>query len=174
MTTDDLWGELASPTITPAPAALEDAPPVTPPSPNPMVARYGVGPDGATCGDCVHLLREGGYERTYIKCRLRGMTHGHGTDHRAKWPACPWYVRQGTTPVGQRHTLPSRCGLPPALMALATTHQRCPNCGQLLAFMIGRTHYGVPSHSEFNAEVARCAERRLPKQSTTEATHAPA
>jgi len=139
-----------------------------------MVARYGVGPDGATCGDCVHLLREGGYERTYIKCRLRGMTHGHGTDHRAKWPACPWYVRQGTTPVGQRHTLPSRCGLPPALMALATTHQRCPNCGQLLAFMIGRTHYGVPSHSEFNAEVARCAERRLPKQSTTEATHAPA
>lgn len=60
---------------------------------NPMLAALGAGPDGAQCGSCVHLLRLPYHGKTYIKCRLRGITHGTGTDHRVRWPACAKYER---------------------------------------------------------------------------------
>lgn len=62
------------------------------PKVNPMLA-FGPGPEGATCRTCVHLVKanvdtaRGGY----LKCEIRGITGGTGTDHRAKWDACAYY-----------------------------------------------------------------------------------
>ena len=42
-----------------------------------------------TCGDCGLLLRHERYRHTYLKClAVPDLTHGPGTDVRAKWPAC--------------------------------------------------------------------------------------
>lgn len=59
-----------------------------PPQENPMVNKFGKGPDGVVCKDCACFVRRGGYSKTYFKCRLRGITSGPGTDHRAGWQAC--------------------------------------------------------------------------------------
>lgn len=53
-----------------------------------MLAMYGAGPAGATCGGCAHLVRVRYHDYAYFKCRKHGMTRGSGTDHRLKWPAC--------------------------------------------------------------------------------------
>lgn len=60
--------------------------------PNPALAVYGPGPDGATCGTCQHLQRPHRFAKTYRKCALRGDSYGPGTDHYASWPACGRYV----------------------------------------------------------------------------------
>lgn len=62
-----------------------------PPRRNPCLKLYGLGPEGARCGTCKHLVRfrRGG---TWYKCDLRTMTHGANTDHRVRWPACGRYV----------------------------------------------------------------------------------
>ena len=78
MRTDDLW-----PAYTP-PARFTD--------PNPLVRKHGYGPEGATCRDCDELLRVRHCTKTYRKCERRGVTHGAGTDHCAKWRACAFYV----------------------------------------------------------------------------------
>ena len=57
------------------------------PASNPMVRVFGSGPEGAVCRDCRWLISFA-YSRNYYKCELRGMTHGAGTDHRVRWPAC--------------------------------------------------------------------------------------
>lgn len=57
---------------------------------NPLLIRLGPGPEGATCGGCVHLFAKR-YAGTYHKCELRGDTNGPGTDHRVRWPACGRY-----------------------------------------------------------------------------------
>lgn len=62
--------------------------------PNPALAVYGHGPRGATCGTCALLERPRRYAKTYRKCRLRGDSHGEGTDHYASWPACGKYVKE--------------------------------------------------------------------------------
>lgn len=54
---------------------------------NPCIAQWGTGPDGKTCKDCVHLVRQR-QANVWYKCRLRRNTHGRGTDHRTGWPAC--------------------------------------------------------------------------------------
>jgi hypothetical protein len=56
-------------------------------SPNPMVRRFGPGPEGAVCRDC-RWLHAFEYSRVYYKCELRGISHGPATDHRVRWPAC--------------------------------------------------------------------------------------
>jgi hypothetical protein len=58
---------------------------------NPCVARFGVGPDGATCKGCAHLYRMHWHDYKYPKCDLRKLTHGPGSDHRVNWLACGKY-----------------------------------------------------------------------------------
>ncbi len=53
-----------------------------PPSPNPCVNLYGPGPADKQCKDCSHLIKIGGHARDYIKCDLRKITNGAGSDHR--------------------------------------------------------------------------------------------
>lgn len=77
---------------------LVDLPPRPEPidSPNPMVVKFGPGPAGITCCDCVHLH---GFRQsaTWYKCELRAWkskggkypgTIYPGKDHRVRWPAC--------------------------------------------------------------------------------------
>lgn len=59
--------------------------------PNPGVEVYGFGPPGAQCGTCFQFLRHQHGQNRYGKCRIRGLTHGAGTDHYATWPACGRY-----------------------------------------------------------------------------------
>jgi hypothetical protein len=62
---------------------------------NPLLAVYGPGPEGMTCGKgkgCAHLYLQGGVSGHYLKCSLRLNTSGPGTDHRSRWPACGRYV----------------------------------------------------------------------------------
>lgn len=53
---------------------------------NPLVNTRG--PDGHTCGDCIHRQPHGGHAKTYPKCNLGPRTNGPKTDVRANWPAC--------------------------------------------------------------------------------------
>jgi len=55
---------------------------------NPCMALYGRGPQGVQCKDCDHLVRVRHHDKTYLKCDLRSITHGAGSDHRAHWYAC--------------------------------------------------------------------------------------
>jgi hypothetical protein len=66
------------------------------PDGNPMVVKHGAGPEGATCRHCQHICRFRPGVNTYIKCRMRGITAGPGTDHRLKWKACRFYQKEGT------------------------------------------------------------------------------
>lgn len=57
---------------------------------NPMVVKYGKGPEGEKCKNCEHLyFRQ--YNRRFYKCRLRGDTHGPGTDHQVGHHACSFF-----------------------------------------------------------------------------------
>ena len=58
------------------------------PGDNPCIAKYGQGPVGKQCKECVHLIRVGGHARDYRKCDLRRITQGKGSDHKVSWPAC--------------------------------------------------------------------------------------
>lgn len=42
---------------------------------------------GASCGGCAHLFKSH-KGSAYLKCLKTRMTHGRGSDIRAKWPAC--------------------------------------------------------------------------------------
>lgn len=52
-------------------------------------ARPGTGPEGETCGSCVHLERRK-MSKTYLKCGMTKATWtgGGASDVRAKDPAC--------------------------------------------------------------------------------------
>lgn len=61
-----------------------------------MWSRFGPGPAGTTCKDCVALR---GYQnrsgrRTYYKCGVYGVSSGPGTDWRVKWPACGYFEKK--------------------------------------------------------------------------------
>lgn len=58
--------------------------------PNPCIKLYGPDPMGRSCKWCAHLNRRG----RYFKCAFRKETHGPGSDHRQKWPACGKYERK--------------------------------------------------------------------------------
>lgn len=53
---------------------------------NPMLV-YGR-TEGETCRNCSHLRQDWHNGKTYLKCDLRKLTRGAGSDHRAHWPAC--------------------------------------------------------------------------------------
>lgn len=57
---------------------------------NPMVIKYGFGPEGCKCKECGFFYRKQ-YAKTYFKCQKRGNTNGEKTDHRANWKACKFY-----------------------------------------------------------------------------------
>lgn len=65
-------------------------------SPNPCVRLYGFSKDRKkTCRECVHLYGVG-KSRTYYKCSFRKFTHGPGSDHRVRWPACGKFSTERT------------------------------------------------------------------------------
>jgi hypothetical protein len=114
----DLWGnEVQAPEPTPPPAPRDQADHAAEwerlreqarererrrwRSGNPLVRTLGLGPEGATCKGCCHLLRLDYHDGRYIKCELRGVTHGTATDHRVKWPACARY--DGGSDGGRTH-----------------------------------------------------------------------
>lgn len=55
---------------------------------NPMLAVYGTGPEGTQCKDCEHFHWIKYHDGVYLKCDLRNMTHGAGSDHKARWHSC--------------------------------------------------------------------------------------
>lgn len=67
--------------------------PPLPVEPNPCIAVYGPGPEGARCKGCEHLYVVR-YAGTYYKCDLRENTRGRATDHRTGWRACGRYVER--------------------------------------------------------------------------------
>lgn len=50
----------------------------------------GKGPEGKTCGECVHLRRNGG---KYFKCEKQTITAGPGSDIRKKDAACSLFTQ---------------------------------------------------------------------------------
>jgi hypothetical protein len=58
---------------------------------NPCVRLYGLREPPAKCKACA-LLFSHCTARKWYKCKLRGCTHGPGTDHRVNWPACARFV----------------------------------------------------------------------------------
>jgi hypothetical protein len=42
---------------------------------------------------CSHTM-----SKTYYKCKLRGLSHGPGTDHRVSWNACSFFREKATPP----------------------------------------------------------------------------
>src|SRR6266568_7707377 len=68
-------------------------------NPNPCVTKFGPGPQGAVCKDCIHLH---GFKQsaTWYKCDLRKWkakssgTIYSGKDHRVNWPACGRYEKE--------------------------------------------------------------------------------
>jgi hypothetical protein len=64
------------------------------PKPNPMLRRYGAGPEGKRCKDCAHFFRKH-FAKVYRKCAKRGDTNGPATDHLATWPACGAWEPKG-------------------------------------------------------------------------------
>lgn len=58
--------------------------------PNPML-KWGAGPIGRLCKECVHIVKVDGGTKKYIKCLRRGITRGSGTDHRANWQCCTYF-----------------------------------------------------------------------------------
>jgi len=54
------------------------------------IAQPGTGPENETCWTCQHYVRKTHNGRAYLKCFLMRnvWTHGHGSDIRAKSPAC--------------------------------------------------------------------------------------
>lgn len=59
--------------------------------PNPMVLKHGRGPEGKRCKSCKLIHRHTPGARTFYKCKVRGITSGPKTDHRANWPACSFW-----------------------------------------------------------------------------------
>lgn len=75
-------------------------------SQNPCVVVYGVGPNGVTCADCVHLrYRPRPSGKKFWKCDLRALTDGPATDHRKSWPSCGRYEKRE----GEYHEKPHQC-----------------------------------------------------------------
>lgn len=57
-----------------------------------MQRRFGKGPEGAHCKDCVQFF-DVQLAKTYHKCRLYGVTGGPGTDWSGRFPACGRFER---------------------------------------------------------------------------------
>lgn len=55
---------------------------------NPQLRIFGRGPAGVTCKGCVHLVRHGNGNKSFLKCSKVNITSGPATDHFASWEAC--------------------------------------------------------------------------------------
>jgi len=55
---------------------------------NPMVIKYGPGPEDKRCKHCEYSEWHQHGAKVYVKCKLRGITRGAGTDHLANWETC--------------------------------------------------------------------------------------
>ena len=73
-------------------------------SDNPMVRAHDRGPEGKKCKDCAFLIRYKYRSKTYLKCEKRGITHGAGTDHKAKFEACKKFEQEEPEPPNQTFT----------------------------------------------------------------------
>lgn len=51
-------------------------------------AQPGSGPDGKTCGDCLHILKLRHGTRYYFKCEIGHISHSASSDIRKSAPAC--------------------------------------------------------------------------------------
>ena len=60
----------------------------TPKNVNPCIQAFGIDPNSRKCKDCFYLYRFKPGANYYLKCELRTLTHGPGSDHRANWDAC--------------------------------------------------------------------------------------
>lgn len=87
----DLWGAALPPIVEQSPEPLREK------HVNSCIDLYGKGPEDTCCRTCVHLLRLGYHDQVYLKCELRKITHGAGSDHRAKWDACKRYQERKST-----------------------------------------------------------------------------
>ncbi len=74
--------------------AGDAAPPATPARHQTMIAYYGPGPAGATCGSCAKLIAVK-YSRVFFKCAGSRVSASTATDWRRKWPACGQYAQAG-------------------------------------------------------------------------------
>lgn len=84
----DLWGVSLPPSVEQLPEPPREK------HVNPCVDLYGRGPEDTYCRTCMYLLRLDYHNQVYLKCEQRKITHGVGTDHRAKWPACAHYEEE--------------------------------------------------------------------------------
>jgi hypothetical protein len=57
-----------------------------------MRRKFGNGPEGTTCRDCVYLIRVRPGANSFLKCEKYGISGSDASDWRAKWPACGAYV----------------------------------------------------------------------------------
>ncbi|HLY32485.1 MAG TPA: ATP-dependent helicase [Ktedonobacterales bacterium] len=58
---------------------------------NPMIAAFGAGPDGATCGKCVHCASLDFASGRIHKCDVAANATDVKTDWHVRWPACGIY-----------------------------------------------------------------------------------
>ena len=63
------------------------------PDKNPMLTKHGL-KKGKVCKSCKYFLREKFHDKTYFKCKMRGVSRSASTDHRLKWLACGLYQEE--------------------------------------------------------------------------------
>lgn len=57
---------------------------------NPML-KWGAGPKGRKCKDCIEIFKVT-YSKKYYKCKRRGESRSSSTDHRINWQCCIYFV----------------------------------------------------------------------------------
>ena len=57
------------------------------PDKNPMLIPHGM-KKGKLCKGCKFFLREKFHDKSYFKCKIRGVSRSSATDHRVSWNAC--------------------------------------------------------------------------------------
>ncbi len=57
------------------------------PDKNPMLIPHGI-KKGKMCKYCKFFLRERFHNKSYFKCKIRGVSRSSATDHRIGWNAC--------------------------------------------------------------------------------------
>lgn len=62
---------------------------------NPCIAVFGADTAGNRCKHCRHLIVKH-YGKKYFKCDLRKNNNSPSTDHRANFPACSKFEKDGS------------------------------------------------------------------------------
>lgn len=123
---------------------------------NPMVYRYGKGPDGVRCKRCEHhFFRQGG-SRRYGKCKIRGVTGGAGTDHPQHWQACAIYETKKCI----------LCGEPLGYNRRKYCSSKCENTAKIEYGKMYRK-YRDNEQKERDAECKRAYQKRIRQNKKT-------